>query len=80
MFCRVIFIANIRRVVLCRDLVTTGEEGPKDTKQDEQENYTGADGNGYQDDDANGKEICRYLVPLTTEVKKFDKTYDAERS
>jgi hypothetical protein len=43
---RVIVIANIRRIELAEDLVTTGEECPKDTEEDDQENYTSGDGNG----------------------------------
>jgi hypothetical protein len=43
---RLIVIANIRRIKLAKDLVTTGEECPKDTKEDEQENYTSGDSNG----------------------------------
>jgi hypothetical protein len=46
MLCRVIVIviANIRRVELAEGLITTREEGPKDTKQDNQENYPSGDG------------------------------------
>jgi hypothetical protein len=58
MMCRVIIIADICRVELAEDLVATREEGPKDTKEDNKENYASADGDGNQDDDASGKEIC----------------------
>ena len=34
MLCRVIVITDVRRVKLAKGLVTTREEGPKDTKQD----------------------------------------------
>jgi hypothetical protein len=44
MLCRVIIIADIRRVELAEDLVATREEGPKDTKQDNKENDASADG------------------------------------
>jgi hypothetical protein len=45
MLCRVIIIADIRRVKLAQDLVATREEGPKDTKQNNKENDASADGN-----------------------------------
>lgn len=47
MLCRVIVIADVRRVELAKDLIPTREEGPKDTKQDNQENYAGGDGDRY---------------------------------
>jgi hypothetical protein len=58
MLCRLIVIVDIRRVELAEDLVTTREEGPKDTKQDNQENYASGDGDRDQDDNASSKEIC----------------------
>ena len=47
MLCRVVVIADLRRVELAEGLVATREEGPKDTKQDNKENDAGADGNRY---------------------------------
>jgi hypothetical protein len=44
MLCRVIIIADIRRVELAEDLVTTRKEGPEDTEQDNKENDASADG------------------------------------
>jgi len=47
MFYQVVVVVNFHRAELAEDFITTGEEGPKDTKQDYQENYTGANGDGY---------------------------------
>ena len=46
MLCRVIIIADIRRVEFAEGLVATREESPKDTKQDNKENDASADGDG----------------------------------
>ena len=59
MLCWVIVITDICRVELAENFIATGEEGPKDTKQDNQENYTGSNSDGDQDENASCKDIYR---------------------
>jgi len=56
---RVVIVTDIRRVELAENFIVTGEEGPKDTKQDNQENYASSDSDGDQDDNASCKDIYR---------------------
>ena len=70
MLCRIIVIANIRGVELAEGLITTGEERPENSEQNEHEDNARGDGDGDQDDYACSQEICQRKSMINIGVKK----------